>query len=360
MRKSFIPSEDNVKVIGRTIMLDDCRLLCASGSGVEFEYTGTRLTVTFWGDSSSHGENSVVYWRDIPRVQVIVDGYLMLDTAIKNEKETFVVYGEDSSMPAQRHTVRIIKLSEPRMSSVGLGTIEIEAEEGPAPTPYSNKLVEFIGDSITCGYGVDTDNELCPFSTCTENATKAYAYIAANELGVDYSLVSYSGHGLVSGWTPDANVAKKEELVQPYYEITTYSYNNFRGLEPQSVPWSFDRQPNVIVINLGTNDFSYTQDDEIKIAEYEKCYLEFLKQVRANNAKAHIICALGVMGDELYPAVERIASTYTVNTGDDNISTLHFTPQNGAEDGLVADYHPSHITQKKAAIVMADELKKWL
>ena len=96
VRKIFIPSDNYVKIIGRTIMLDDCRLLCASGSGVEFCYTGSRLKVTFLGDSSTKlSEEGSLNWRDLARVLVIVDGHIMLDTAIKMEKETFVVFGED-------------------------------------------------------------------------------------------------------------------------------------------------------------------------------------------------------------------------------------------------------------------------
>lgn len=360
MKKIFIPTAENVKVLGRTVMLEDCRLLCASGSGVEFTYTGTRLAVTFLGDSSAKSEGSIVNWRDIPRVQVTVDGLVMLDTTIKKEEETFVVYGEDPATPVGEHTVRIIKLSEPRMSSVGLGQIEIEASSGPLPTADKDKFVEFIGDSITCGYGVDTDNELCPFSTGTENAAKAYAYLAAKMLDVDYSLVSYSGHGLLSGWTADPNVAQKEELIQPYYEITAYSYNNFRGISPQNVKWEFEREPDVVVINLGTNDYSYTQDDPGKVAEYEKCYIDFLSQVRNRNPKAHIICALGVMGDELCPAIERAVAGYEDKCGDKNVSTLKFTPQNPDIDGYVSDYHPSASTHKKTAEVMAEQLRKRL
>lgn len=360
MRRIFLPTDENVKVLGRTVMCDDCRLLCASASGVEFEYTGSFLKVSFLGDSSTNGLDDLVYWRDDARVEVLVDGRIMLDTTIKKEKESFIVYGEDPATLCEKHVVRIIKLSEPRMSSVGLAEIEIESTEPPKPTKDNEKLVEFIGDSITCGYGVDTLDELCPFSTGTENAAKAYAYLAANELGVDYSLVSYSGHGFVSGWTPDPSVPKKEELVQPYYDITAYSYNNFRGLEPQSVPWKSKRVPNIIVINIGTNDFSYTQDDEAKIKEYRDCYVEFLSHVREKNKSSHIICSLGVMGDELYPAIEEAVKEYMDNTGDTNISAFRFAVQNPELDGYGADYHPSPATQKKAARAMADELKKWL
>lgn len=360
MKKVFLPTEENVKVLGRTIMLDECRLLCSSGSGIEFTYTGSWLKVTFLGDSSTKRDDNLVRWRDVARVLVLVDNRVMLDTTIRSEKESYLVYGEDPATPFESHTVRIIKLSEPRMSSVGLGEIEIDAKEGPNPAKNKEKFVEFIGDSITCGYGVDTDDELCPFSTSTENASRAYAYMASQMLDVDYSLVSYSGHGLVSGWTPDPLVPKKEELVQPYYEIVAYSYNDFKGIMPQDYKWSFTRCPDVIVINLGTNDYSYTQDDKDKTADFEGCYIEFLTNVRANNPTSHIICSLGVMGDELFPAVERVVELYSQKYGDRNISAFHLTPQNPQADGLSADFHPSRTTQKKAADEMASELKKWL
>lgn len=360
MKKVFLPTEENVKVIGRTIMLDDCRLLCTSGSGVEFEYTGAFLKVTFLGDSSTDRDDDIVRWRDVARVLVLVDGRIMLDTTVTSKKESYIVYGEDPLWPIEKHVVRIIKLSEPRMSSVGLGEIEILSEDGPKPTANKSKLVEFIGDSITCGYGVDTDDELCPFSTSTENASKAYAYLACKELDVDYSLVSYSGHGLISGYTPDPNVPKKEELIQPYYGIVAYSYNNFRGIEPQKYEWSFERQPDVILINLGTNDGSYTQDDEVKVAGFESCYMDFLAQVRQKNPSAHIICSLGVMGDGLCPAVERVVEKFSAQNNDKSISALHFTPQDPEIDGYAADYHPSPSTQRKAAAELVAELKKWL
>lgn len=56
-------------------------------------------------------------------------------------------------------------------------------------------------DSITCGYGVDDEDRSHQFSTKTEDATKAYAYKTAQLLNADYSLVSYSGHGVVLGYT---------------------------------------------------------------------------------------------------------------------------------------------------------------
>lgn len=49
--------------------------------------------------------------------------------------------------------------------------------------------MEFIGDSITCGYGVDDPDKEHHFKTATEDVTKAYAYKTALALNADYSMV---------------------------------------------------------------------------------------------------------------------------------------------------------------------------
>lgn len=59
--------------------------------------------------------------------------------------------------------------------------------EGPA------RRIEVIGDSITCGYGVDGADQYCPFSAATENHYRTYAAIAARDLGADLATLAWSG-----------------------------------------------------------------------------------------------------------------------------------------------------------------------
>lgn len=355
----FIPSSQNVKILGRTIAVDEGILLHSSDSGVEFEYIGTKLIVTFHGDSSVSLNDSFVNWRNLSRVQIMVDGHVMLNTEIKHETERFVVFGDEPGLAKARHVVRILKLSEAMMSGVVLGSICIESDSEPVPTPPKDKLIEFVGDSITCGYSIDTDDEFWSFSTACENASEAYAYVAAQALDTDFSMVSYSGHGIISGYTPDSEVKAEDGLLPPYYELIAKSVFDYKGLNPENYRWSFDREPDVIVINLGTNDSSYTADVPAKISEYEDEYLRFLTVVRKNNPNAHIICALGMMGDSLYPAVERVVGKYS-ETYDTNISAFHMTPMNNEVDGIGGDYHPSRASHKKAAAELTEELRKWL
>ncbi len=355
----FLPEEKYVKLLGRTFMLDDCRVLSLSGSGVEFKYTGTRLEVTFYGDSTTQtAVGEPIPWRDQARVAVIVDGITQLDTVIKNEVECFVVCGDDPREEAKEHTVRILKLSEPRMSTAGLGKIVIMAEGEPVPTPYSDKYIEFIGDSITCGYGVEAPDEWHIFSTSTENVTKAFSYLTAKALGADYSMVSYSGHGLISGYTDNPEEPKLDELMQPYYEIFAYSYNTFRGMRLESRKWDFEseRKPDTIIINLGTNDESYVGTDENKRDAFCEDYVDFLNQVHDVNPQARIIVAFGLMGDGLFETEKAAAEQFMEESGFADVHIFRIKPQDPEKNGFGACWHPSEISH----VIAAGELTEFI
>jgi len=115
--------------------------------------------------------------------------------------------------------------------------------------------------------------------------------------------------------------------------------------------------PDLIVINLGTNDDSYTKDDIGKQTEYAKEYVEFLKMVRRNNPQTPILCTLGIMGDRLYPYVEQAVKSYTLETGDCNIAAMKFDVQQ-ADDGYAADFHPSQATHGIAAEKLTAHIKE--
>lgn len=112
-----------------------------------------------------------------------------------------------------------------------------------------------------------------------------------------------------------------------------------------------------IVINLGTNDATYTLHDAAREAEFVSLYVDFLKTVRKDNPDARITASLGVMNDDLYPAVEEAVKQYIAETGDENISLLHFTPQDGST-GYAADDHPTEATHALAAKTLIEHLRQ--
>lgn len=347
----FKAMEKHVKVIGRTHYYNEALWLALSGSGVEFSFYGKRAEITLKGDSIATGD------QNLTRIGISVNGTRVIDDQVDQPMKTYTVFESDTE---QNVTIRVTKLSEAAMSTVGIQEIRVEATGGINPTPDNLHKIEFIGDSITCGYGIDDEHELHSFSTATEDVTKSYAYQTAQNLQSDYSMVSYSGYGIITGYT-DNDQKLTTHLLPDYYEKVGKSEGKFDDtLLPQSVRWDFNKFiPDLIVINLGTNDDTYTKDDISKQTEYVEEYVEFLKLVRSHNAHTPILCTLGIMGDRLFPFVEQAIKKYSLETSDNNITAMKFDVQL-ATDGYAADYHPSQVSHNKAADKLTSHIKELL
>lgn len=347
MEKTYKATLENVKLTGRTYF-DGEKLWCGlSGSGISFKFKGTKCSITIGGDQIALTDD----YNSKARFAILVNGDRVIDDMVTYSEKTYSVIDSDSEVAC---VITVIKLSEAAMSALSINDIFVCGEI--KPDDNKAKFIEFIGDSITCGYGIDDEDENHNFSTSTEDTTKAYAYRTAKALDVDYSMVSYSGYGIISGYTGDG-VRNANELVPPYYEKLAFTYGSFGDKKPQELSWDFTaRQPDLIVINLGTNDDSFCLEDEERRAEYCEKYIEFLKVVRKNNPSAKIVCSLGIMTDRLCPYVEKVAAEYTGQTGDTDISTFRFDVQL-FEDGFSANYHPTAATHKKAAAKLTAYLK---
>lgn len=328
-------NEQNLKLLGRTLPYEDRLLLSLSGTGVEFDYTGCGLDITLRAGSASEiPDNDANY----ARIAVYVDDTRVIDMQLSSSGTVLHIAESDT---ARTSRIRLIKLSEVAMSLACITQIEIGDDESVTPAPVSDLKIEFIGDSITCGYGVDDEDPLHPFKTATEDVTRAYAYKTAMQLEADYSMFSASGYGIISGYTDDPDKRNEPELIPPYYESMGLSHDSLPDMpDTRDIKWDFNRfRPDVVVINLGTNDDSFCQDDKNKQEEFTERYARFLKVVRGLNPDAHIFCILGLMGDRLYPYVCEAVSRYAAGTGDEMIGTVHLTEQD-AEAGYVSDYHP--------------------
>lgn len=347
--KTFSADEQNVKLIGRTADNEGIRWLGLSATGVEFTFTGTSVSFTLVGDNMTSNPEKT------PRFAVYINGERTIDDVVDAPEKTVEVFKSDE---AAETTVKLLKLSEAQESTMGIKSINVTSIGGLTPTPEKELKIEFIGDSITCGYGVDDPDRDHHFKTTTEDATKAYAFKTAMALDADYSLVSFSGNGIISGYTSDGK-KQTSQLVPDVYDKLGKSWGNYNGFNIQDIEWDFSKfQPQYVVINLGTNDASYTGSDKERVIEYADGYTEFLKTVREKNPDAHIVCALGVMGAALYKnGVERAVAQYTEQTGDTNVSTLQLSQQDGNKNGYAADWHPTEASQDIAAEEMTAYLK---
>ncbi|MDE6780838.1 MAG: hypothetical protein K2J40_05190, partial [Ruminococcus sp.] len=343
--KSFSATEENVKYTGRNYYDGSTAWLVQSGSAVEFTVNAKSAEVTITGDYSINNDEK---YR--PRYAVIVDGEIVLDDIMSEKSKTIELFKGEKSRTAE---VKIIHLSEANNGTVGVSEIKTVSESPVPVVPAKKKdlTIEFIGDSITCAYGVEGQSAYENFTTKTENFMKSYAYLTAEKLGADYSAVSYSGHGIISGYSNDGKI-NTDSLVPPYYK-------NYGNLKDYAKPWDFTKKPNdVVVINLGTNDYSYVNADfDERKQEYADGYEEFLETVRECNPEAYIICTMGIMGgQEMYPLIEQAVKNFSEKTGDKKIMSYESPIQNFTDDGIGSDWHPSAVTQQKNAYILADKI----
>lgn len=349
----YAPIAENVKLMGRTFYSEDTKTLwCGlSGSGISFTVHGNSCSLTLVGDSTiDSGETSAA------RYAVYLNGNLFSEAQMTVAESTITLFDTDTPQDA---VVRVVKLSEAAHSCIGIRDICVKGDTPIAPTPAKEHLIEFIGDSITCGYGVDKEETDGGFQTLTENVTRTYAYRTAEALDCDYSMVSYSGYGIISGYTTNGK-ANPSQVVPKWYGKVGFSYATFESDKRlQDQVWEFSSEPDLIVINLGTNDASYTGTDAAKQQEYVEGYVAFLKRIRERNPNAPILCTLGIMGDTLCESMEHAATAYTTETGDSNIRTMRFAVQNAA-DGYAVDWHPTAATHDKAAQLLTTFIREWL
>ena len=344
---AFLPTAENVRLIGRTFEEDGATWLAQSGSAIEFEATGERVVLEV-----ACGEGAKDDPELRPRFAVLVDGEVVVDEVLNESSRAVEVALDDARNGA---VVELMLLSEASQGAVGVRGITVEHGVPAAVVPSAEKRLRigFAGDSITCAYAVESADYDEPFSTATENFMKSYAYLTASELEADYDVVCYSGYGIVSGWTASGE-RNDARLLPPQYDLV---------IEGRNETWDFDAHPNdVVVINLGTNDYSYTGSDEARMEEFAQGYAKFLARVRELNPDALIVCTLGTMhgAEVLYPSVERAARDHMDRTGDTRIVCYQSDSIDVETDGVGTNGHPNEVTQRKSAKKLVDVIRNAL
>ena len=127
--------------------------------------------------------------------------------------------------------------------SAGLTTIDRVEADGAGPISLPERRILFLGDSITAGFGVTGPDEHCGYDVDTSSVQDTYAVLAANAFAADYHIIAISGRGAIYNYddAPDPNMAAHVTMALPDTAGTW-----------DAKAWT----PDLIVINLGTNDWS--------------------------------------------------------------------------------------------------------
>lgn len=259
------------------------------------------------------------------------------------------------------HTVRLIKLTENARGKLGLLALETDGAFSAAP-PNKRLRIEFVGDSITCGFGNEAPHRDAPFDPAQENGWITYAAAAARELDAEFSCVSVSG---ISTDTPEQSMFPMLPMCA-LYPYTDRLYDERAGSPLQE--WDFSgNKPALIVVNLGTNDvnpirfykdLAQADREEAHFIRQYKAFLQMLRKL--NGPGSRIVCTLGPLDYYLFDDIRTAVAEYRAETGDDRVCALKLIGVNLMTEGFGAVGHPSAKTHLRAGHELAARLKELL
>jgi lysophospholipase L1-like esterase len=272
--------------------------------------------------------------------QVLIDGAPASTIQLADGQS---VYQAASALPERDHTIELMKRTESFQGIASFKGFQLSAGAKLLSVEKPNRRIEFIGDSITCGYGDEAASQNEHFSPRTANAALAWGAVAARQLKADLMVEAWSGIWLMDNGH-DLPMPKRWERTLPDDASSSWAF----------ATWIAD----AVVINLGTND----GNKPIEEAAWSSAYHGFIATIRTHYPKAHIFLCIGAMGhgpkDCLIGYNERLAMDFAAK-GDARVHALAL-PNQRQEDGIGADWHPSVKTQGIMADLIAAAVRKEL
>ncbi|MCR4579307.1 MAG: hypothetical protein K5681_03050 [Treponema sp.] len=360
---------NELKWYGRYTDIEGIRYFDYSASGFEFCMTGKKAIANILSDPELFDDNTKgvigVYVSELSS-PADYKGASFWEAFPEDLSQRFILTEKETSCTLfeadveKTVIIRVLKLSEVNFGCAGLKSLEIDGVQNKAGAAANKAAkIEIIGDSITCGYGIEGVFEKDTFTTKQQRADKAYAFLTAKKLGAEFNLVSWSGIGIISKYVDAAIEEPDTEVVMPsVWPYTDKSLALRRGLEP--AVWNEEWfSPDIVVVHLGTNDASYVRKVEGRRKSYVCGLRQFLEAIHRRSPKAKICACLGVMGQDLCDSVEEAVKLFKGDFKKVDVKVVKFPVQLDA-DGIGADWHPSAKTHEKMSVQLSQALKDWL
>jgi len=238
---------------------------------------GVTVRLKFSGSSCRVLLNDEMIWgKDHNYVEIVLD-----DSAyriqMKGRQDTLTIVARGAE---DGHVLTLCKDTESGIGWLEFAGLFCEGMLPPPPLPI--RKIEFIGNSITCGAGMDESVTPCGQGKWYDqhNAWLSYGAVTARALNAQWYITAVSGIGLMH------SCCNMGEIVMPRV---------FDKIDQRvdSLAWDFTKyQPDVVTVCLGQNDG--VQDSAV----FRANYIQFLETIRKDYPSAKIVCLTSPMGDE--------------------------------------------------------------
>ena len=341
----FSASADTIPASNKLIEYTG-RIDFANPEAPEFSYSGVSIRASFTGTSIA-----MIMDDDIGQnyYDLILDGR-MLDTVRVTKGRR--IYQIASGLKDTIHEIEIFKRTEEMFGKTRFFGFVVD--KGASLTAIADKrplLIEYIGNSITCGYG-DEGVLGGKFGPTTEDHYMTYAAVTSRNFNARHLAVCKSGIGIYRNYNGPAE-GNKNTMTNNYTRIFLYD---------EKPEYSFKETPDLVCINLGTNDFSTTGGDS---ALYVSNYFRLIDTVQSKYTMPDVVCLLGPMLSG--PNLIRVRKYLTFiadsanRKGKGRVTFFEMSQQTG-DLGIGIDYHPTVAQHKRNGMELTEyiqSLKGW-
>ena len=319
-----VPAADSrITFVGRTLVTPE--------KAVSFDWSGVYARVAFTGgylalEAGDSGKDYFNVWID-------KDPVAEPDRVVIIDRDTTVVLFSQKERKPQPHRVVIQKRTEGEQGRATFRAFEVEGQFVQAEG-LRERLIEFVGDSYTCGYGSENSVREDPFRPEDENPSKTYADILGRYFGADVQHISHSGQGIDRNYN---DAGRGRHMPQRYLQTFDLA---------EEPAWTFaGKKPSITIIYLGTNDFSTGRQPGFP--EFKAGYVRLLQAVKARYGEAHpILCVAPKHSADHHDYIRRVVESCGLPAV--YYAGLPAQVHNDAAD-LGASWHPNYTGHLKKA-----------
>ena len=332
------PDHPYIEYIGRVDKTDTKKPRFGfSGVALRFKFSGEVLKVMF---SSTSEKNHYFFIIDEEKPIKI------------NLKSHLSIYALAEALKDTIHEAQIIRLTE---GSQGIDTFHgliLGANDSLVRLPQAKKrMFEFYGNSITCGFGNETDDPGDRFDPSQENFYYTYASYVSRIFEADCIGISKSGIGMYRNHRGSATGSSDNML-------TVYDHILFKD---NNLLWDFTGYiPEIVGINLGTND---ARDQDLFRSEiFEDSCKVLVQTLRMYYPDAHIIYITGpTQKGEKLASVQNAVKNVIEDLNDPKFTLFNMSSQTG-EFGIGGTWHPTaaqHYHNAKELARYIESIRQW-
>ena len=327
-----LPGNTNIRYMGRIDFSNpDKPLFAFPNVTIKAKFEGTSLNLLLKDYNGSDFTNNYF--------QSSVDGETPVKFMVTSSQQTYPIA---KNLTDGTHTVEIVKVTESYNGECQFLGFQTDTLKNLVATdPLPELKLEFYGNSITCGYGIEGGTQ-----PDADNSSKAYSSVVAHELNAQFHTISYSGIGVVKGFPSFL-------MSQMYNRIianTTYIPL------PAKNSWDFSSYiPDYVIVALGTNDYNLGFGaGTISTTTFNTGYISLISKIRSAYPNTKIICTNSPMiSDMKLGNAINDDVTGLKTSGDDKIYYFAFTHMAGGG----VNGHPGVVDGQTNGKELADYIK---